>query len=74
MGIAFILKIIQVIVSVSLIALVLIQSKGGGLSSTFGGSFNMYRSKRGAERLIFISTIVLSVLLVVGSLTLINIA
>lgn len=74
MGIAIILKIVQIFVAVGLIALVLIQGKGGGLSNTFGGSFNMYRSKRGAERVILIATIVLSIILVFGSLTLISLS
>jgi preprotein translocase subunit SecG len=65
-------KILQIVVSVILVLLVLIQGKGGGLSSTFGGSFTMYRSKRGAEKVIFVFTIFLAIVLIVNSLMLIS--
>jgi protein translocase SecG subunit len=61
-------KISQLIVSTLLIVLVLIQSKSSGLSSTLKSSFNMYRSLRGFEKIIFIATIIAGVLLVVNSL------
>ena len=41
----------------------MLQSKGAGLSAVFGGEGNVYTVRRGAERLLFIGTIVLSVLL-----------
>lgn len=67
----YIFKIIQIFLSILLTALVLIQSKGGGLSSSVGGSFTMYRSKRGLEKIVFILTIVFSVLVVINSLLII---
>jgi preprotein translocase subunit SecG len=57
-----ILTISQIVLSVILAALILIQSKGAGLSSVFGGEGNVYRTKRGAERVIFIGTIITGVL------------
>lgn len=57
-----ILSIIQIIIAVFLMITILIQNKGVGLSATFGGEGNVYRTKRGAERAIFITTIVLAVL------------
>ncbi|MBI3305194.1 preprotein translocase subunit SecG [Candidatus Parcubacteria bacterium] len=54
--------IIQLIVSILLIATVLLQQRGTGLSATFGGEGNIYRSKRGLEKILFISTIVLTTL------------
>lgn len=74
MNLIFIVKILQIIASVLIVILVLVQGKGGGLSSTFGGSFNVYRSKRGVERFILIFTIFLSIVLVVNSLMLINLS
>lgn len=65
------LKILQVIVSVILIGLVLIQSKSSGLSSSLKNSFSMYRSLRGFERVIFISTAVSGALLVINSLAIV---
>lgn len=57
-----ILPITQIIISVLLVAAVLLQQRGTGLSATFGGEGNVYRTKRGLEKLIFIATIVLAVL------------
>ena len=57
-----ILNIFQVIISIILIVLVLIQNKGVGLSATFGGEGNVYSTKRGAEKSIFIATIVMATL------------
>jgi preprotein translocase subunit SecG len=56
------LPIIQISLSVILVAFILIQSKGSGLSGVFGGEGNVYRTKRGAERVIFIATIVVAIL------------
>lgn len=56
------IPIVQVALAVILIALILIQAKGAGLSGVFGGEGNIYRTKRGAEKVIFMATIVLAVL------------
>jgi preprotein translocase subunit SecG len=66
-----IIKIIQVFLVVILIVLILIQSKGGGLSLSVGSSFSMYRSRRGVEKVVFVSTIVFSILLIINSLLII---
>lgn len=47
---------------------ILIQNKGVGLSAAFGGEGNVYRTKRGAEKTIFITTIVLAVLFLVTAI------
>lgn len=54
--------IIQIISAVLLIAAILMQQRGTGLGSAFGGGSEIYRTKRGVEKILFISTIVLSVL------------
>jgi preprotein translocase subunit SecG len=46
--------------------LVLLQSQGTGLSTAFGGEGNTFRSKRGAEKVIFNATIVLAVIFVLS--------
>lgn len=56
-----ILTIAQIIVSLSLVACILFQSREGGLSSLFGGGGEVYRTKRGLEKTIFIATIVLAI-------------
>ncbi len=54
----------QIIVSVLLIIVILLQQRGSGLSAVFGGSGNIYRTKRGLEKGLFILTIILVVLFV----------
>lgn len=61
MNIRLILNIVQLVVSVLLMAAVLLQQRGTGLSATFGGEGNIYRTKRGLEKALFIGTIVLSI-------------
>ena len=58
----------QIVLSVSLIIVLLLQGKGGGLGGIFGQADSVYRTKRGTEKLLFQFTIVLVVLLVVISL------
>lgn len=57
-----IISILLPILAVLLIILVLIQQKGSGLGSLFGGDDAVYRTKRGAEKVIFITTIVIAIL------------
>lgn len=58
-----ILAIVQIMLAALLVASILLQSKGTGLGGVFGGGEgNIYRTKRGAEKVIFIGTIVLGVL------------
>lgn len=45
-----------------LIVGVLLQQRGTGLGSTFGGSAVGYSTKRGAEKVIFQATIVIAIL------------
>jgi preprotein translocase subunit SecG len=63
-----ILGIGQIIVSIALIAAILLQARGTGLSGTFGGDSAVYRSRRGVERRLWQFTIVLLVLFVIFSL------
>ncbi len=58
------LNLALVIVSIALIVLVLLQSKGAGLGGLGGGDFggSGYHVRRGVERLAFNLTIVLSLL------------
>lgn len=57
-----ILTIAQIIVAALLIVAILLQQRGGGLSPVLGGEGTIYRSRRGLEKSIFISTFVLAVL------------
>jgi len=51
------LQIVQIIISITLIALVLLQGKSGGLGGIFGGDGGVYRTRRGVEKLVFQATI-----------------
>lgn len=62
------LSIFQMIAGVLLVVLILIQSKGTGLGSTFGGEMGFYATKRGAEKMLFVVTIVLSALFLLSLL------
>jgi len=55
------LTIVQIVVSLVLIAVVLLQSQGSGLGRAFGGE-GFYHSKRGAEKAVMVLTIVLSLI------------
>ena len=63
-----ILKILQLVIAIVLIGAILMQNRGGGLSNIFGGAGNVYMTKRGIEKKIFILTIVLAVLFFATSL------
>ncbi len=69
-----ILKTTQVIISVIIVFLILIQTKNAGLSSGIKNSFTAYRSLRGVEKAVFILTGVLGVLLVANSFLLIKLS
>jgi preprotein translocase subunit SecG len=58
----------QIIVSIGLIASVLLQARGTGLSGAFGGDSAVYRSRRGVERRLWQFTIILAILFAVFSL------
>ncbi len=57
----------QILVSIGLMASILLQARGAGLGSAFGGDSTVYRSRRGIEKRLFQFTILLAVLFVVFS-------
>lgn len=60
-----ILNIIQIVVSILLMLAILVQNRGTGLGAAFGGEGNIYRTKRGAEKILHIATIILVVIFMV---------
>ena len=56
------LLVLQIIISVLLISTILLQARGTGLGSTWGGGGETYRSKRGVERILMYATVLLTVL------------
>jgi preprotein translocase subunit SecG len=56
------IAIIQIVLSVVIITLILLQERSSGMSGLLGGSGEgYYQARRGMEKLIFYSTIVLAV-------------
>ena len=62
------LLLAQIGVAVLLVTAILLQQKGVGLGSAFGGSGQIYRSKRGLEKNLFWATIILAVLFTILAL------
>lgn len=60
--------IIQLIISLVLISLILLQAKGVGLGRAWGGGGEFYKSRRGVEKFIFNLTIFLGVLFMLSSI------
>ncbi|PIR99233.1 preprotein translocase subunit SecG [Candidatus Collierbacteria bacterium CG10_big_fil_rev_8_21_14_0_10_44_9] len=60
--------IAQIVISILLIVLVVIQAKGTGVSGVFGGSTN-YHAKRGVEKTLFYTTIIVSIVFVALAIT-----
>ena len=61
------LNIVQILVSVVLIVVVLLQTRGSGFSATFSSDTSIYRTRRGVERTLFNVTIGLAVLFILVS-------
>jgi preprotein translocase subunit SecG len=62
------LNIAQIVISVALILIIMLQVRGGGLGGIFGQPDTVYRTRRGLEKSLFQLTIVLVVLLVAVAL------
>lgn len=65
------LAIFQAIISVLLIISILLQNRGTGLSETFGGGAsggNSYQTKRGFDKFLFRSTIVLVIIFIAAAI------
>ena len=62
------LNIAQIVLSVALILVVLLQVKGGGLGGIFGQADTVFRTKRGVEKTLFQLTVVLVILFIIISI------
>jgi preprotein translocase subunit SecG len=54
--------ILQAVIAILLSVSILMQNRGSGLGSVFGGDFGGYHTKRGFEKFLFRSSAVLGVL------------
>ncbi|HAT03473.1 MAG TPA: preprotein translocase subunit SecG [Candidatus Magasanikbacteria bacterium] len=55
------ISIFQLILAILLVVVILLQQKGSGLGSAFGGSGTVYTTRRGIDKALFQATIVISV-------------
>lgn len=55
-------EIFLIIVAVLLIGAILLQMQGSGLSTSFGGSGESFRSRQSMDKLLVTATIILSIL------------
>ncbi|OGH38322.1 MAG: preprotein translocase subunit SecG [Candidatus Levybacteria bacterium RIFCSPLOWO2_01_FULL_38_21] len=58
----FFIIFLQILIPVLLIGAILLQMQGSGLSKTFGGGGEFYRSKQSIEKMLIWTTVVLAVL------------
>ncbi len=58
----YILPVIQMVLSVLLVAAILLQQRGSGMGAAFGGDTNVFRTKRGVEKTLFYATIGIAIL------------
>lgn len=73
MNIAEIMPYIQIVLSILLIGLILLQQSEAGLGGAFGGGDGFssgHHTKRGVEKTIFIATIVIAIMFVATSFSL----
>ena len=59
------LNIAQILISLLLILVILLQTRGTGLASSYSPDSSIFRTRRGVERTLFQLTIALSVVFVV---------
>ena len=62
------LNVAQIVISVALILVILLQVRGGGLGGIFGQADTVFRTRRGLEKRLFQVTITLVVLFIIISI------
>ena len=70
----FYINVAQIVLSLALILVLLLQVRGGGLGGIFGQPDSVYRTKRGVEKTLFQFTIALVVLLIIISVIALRLA
>ena len=63
-----ILLIVEVVICAILVVAVLLQNRAEGLGKMFGGGGEVFRTKRGLEKVLYYATIVLIIALIAISL------
>jgi preprotein translocase subunit SecG len=60
-------EVAQIVTSVALIICILLQARGAGLGSVFGGTGQVFKTRRGIDKLLFNSTVAFAVLFTIIS-------
>lgn len=68
MTVASILQIVTIVSAVLMIAAILLQQRGASLGAGFGGSSELYTTRRGLDKNLFEVTIILAVTFVLSIL------
>lgn len=66
-----VLPYIQIILSAVMVVLILLQQTGAQVGGAFGGSDNLssaYHTRRGLEKVLFISTVIIAILFALSAL------
>ena len=58
------LSVVQIVLSVALVMVIMLQVKGGGLGGIFGQADTVFRTRRGLEKRLFQATVALAVLFI----------
>lgn len=69
-----ILLIVQIVICGMLVASVLLQNRAEGLGKMFGGGGEVFRTKRGLEKVLYYATIVLIAVLIGISLLILKVS
>ena len=62
------LNIVQIVLSVVLVVVVLMQTKGSGIGGIFGAETSVFRTRRGVQKTLFQFTVALAAIFVLVSL------
>lgn len=63
-----ILSIIQIVTGILLIVLILLQQRGATLGAAFGGESTVFSARRGIEKTLFITTIIVAVIFLTAAI------
>jgi preprotein translocase subunit SecG len=60
-------EVAQIVISVALIVCILLQARGAGLGSVFGGTGQVFKTRRGIDKLLFNATVAFAILFTIIS-------
>jgi protein translocase SecG subunit len=63
-----IISVSQIVLAALMIAVILLQSRGTGLGTAWGGTGASFHSKRGFEKILFLATVVVAALFLLLSI------